>query len=245
MPAAAGAPDGPLDGDEPTYPSATRSLLHLAVLLVAVVAGTLLVRAYVVAPFSIPSGSMEDTLRPGDRVLVDRLSLHWRGVHRGEVVVFDGTEAFGSLDHGGTTDYVKRVIGLPGDHVVCCDAQGRVTVNGTALREQGYLHPGDAPSETHFDVRVPAGELWVMGDHRSTSLDSRAHLGDPGGGFVPEDRLIGRVLLVVWPWHRLGHEADGTDAPQAGGAVAVAAPGRDVGCQPRQPSRAGTGGRAT
>jgi signal peptidase I len=206
----------------------------LAVVVVLVVVATLLVRAYVVAPFAIPSGSMENTLRPGDRVLVDRLSLHWRAVHRGDVVVFDGTEAFGSLDHGGTTDYVKRVIGLPGDRVACCDAAGRVTVNGVPLDESHYLYPGDAPSRVRFDVRVPPGDLWVMGDHRATSLDSRAHLGDPGGGFVPESRLIGRVLVVVWPWHRVGTTAR---------AAAEAVP-RDVGFAARQPSRAGTGGLA-
>jgi signal peptidase I len=147
---------------------------------------------------------MENTLRPGDRILVDRLSYRLHGIRRGDVVVFDGTEAFGSLNGGGTTDYVKRVVGLPGDRVVCCDERGRIEVNGSPLDESSYLHPGDDPSALRFDVRVPADRLWLMGDHRSDSLDSRAHLGDPGGGFVPVDKVLGRVLVVVWPLDRLG-----------------------------------------
>jgi signal peptidase I len=176
------------------------------VLLVAVVVVvTSLVRSFVVAPFSIPSGSMEQTLQVGDRILVDRLSYRFHDVRRGDIVVFDGTEAFGRLGNGpGETDYVKRVIGLPGDHVVCCDEHGRITVNGTPLAETRYLYPGDDPSELKFDEIVPAGRLWLMGDHRSDSLDSRAHLGDPGGGMVPIDKVVGRVMGVVWPLNRLG-----------------------------------------
>ena len=96
---------------------------------------------------------------------------------------------------------MKRVIGVGGDRVQCCDASGRLTVNGVPLDEP-YLYPGDVPSRDAFDVVVPAGKLWVMGDHRSISQDSRAHLGDPGGGFVPEDRVIGRAFAVVWPFGR-------------------------------------------
>ncbi len=201
--------------------------LDLAVLLVLAVLATWLVRSYLVAPFSIPSGSMENTLRPGDRILVDRLSYRLHDVRRGDAVVFDGTQAFGSLNGGGTTDYVKRVVGLPGDHVVCCDDQGRITVNGRPLDEGGYLHPGDDPSELRFDVRVPPDHLWLMGDHRSDSLDSRAHLGDPGGGFVPVDKVIGRVLVVVWPLDRFGSGA--------GAHVGFAA-------RPARPSAAGATG---
>jgi signal peptidase I len=177
----------------------------LVVLVLIVVMATLLVRAFVVAPFSIPSGSMENSLKVGDRILVDRMSYHFHGVRRGDVVVFDGTDTFGRLGNGkGETDYVKRVIGLPGDHVVCCDSHLRITVNGTPLHEERYLHPGDDPSDQRFDIKVPPGRLWLMGDHRSDSLDSRAHLGDPGGGTVPVDKVVGRVLVVVWPLDRLG-----------------------------------------
>ena len=83
---------------------------------------------------------------------------------------------------------------------MCCDAQGRITVNGVALDESSYLYPGNKPSDEPFDVPVPEGKLWVMGDHRAASSDSRAHLGDPGGGFVPIDRVIGRAFAVIWPF---------------------------------------------
>jgi len=96
-------------------------------------------------------------------------------------------------------DFIKRVIGVPGDHVVCCDSQGRITVNGVPLSED-YLFPGDAPSEQDFNVTVPAGRLWVMGDHRSSSSDSRYHTGDPGGGTIAIDRVVGRAFVVVWPF---------------------------------------------
>jgi signal peptidase I len=94
---------------------------------------------------------------------------------------------------------IKRVIGLPGDTVACCDAQGQVTVNGIPLSEQSYLYPGDAPSEQRFNIVVQPGRLWVMGDHRSISDDSRDHEGDPGGGTIPENAVIGRAFVIIWP----------------------------------------------
>jgi signal peptidase I len=108
----------------------------------------------------------------------------------------------------GQTDFVKRVIGVPGDHVVCCNAQGLLTVNGTALHETSYLYPGEkpdnAPSEPagHFAITVPRGRLWVMGDHRLDSEDSRMRRQDPGGGTIPESEVIGRAFLIVWPVSR-------------------------------------------
>jgi signal peptidase I len=210
--------------DAPSRAALLKPFRDLAVLVVLAVLATWLVRSFLVAPFSIPSGSMENTLQPGDRILVDRLSYRLHDVRRGDAVVFDGTEAFGSLNGGGTTDYVKRVVGLPGDHVVCCDDHGRLTVNGKSLEERDYLHPGDEPSELRFDVTVPAGHLWLMGDHRSDSLDSRAHLGDPGGGMVPVDKVIGKVWVVVWPLSRLG---DGAGA-HVGFATSRAAGGRST-----------------
>lgn len=177
-----------------------------------------LIRAFLVQSFVIPSGSMEPTLMVGDRVLVSRIDYRGGSVQRGDVVVFDGSGVFdpepaparstlAGVGRGiakafgvpvGSKDYVKRVIGLPGDRVVCCDAEQRITVNGTPLTEP-YVAPDDTPSDVRFDITVPEGRLWVMGDHRSDSADSRAHLGDPGGGMVPLTNVVGRVVAVWWP----------------------------------------------
>jgi signal peptidase I len=102
----------------------------------------------------------------------------------------------------GQTDFIKRVIGVPGDHVACCNASGDVTVNGVALHEQSYLFPGNPPSLQQFSITVPPGRLWVMGDHRSVSWDSRGHMDDPGNGTIPESMVIGRAFMIVWPASR-------------------------------------------
>ncbi len=186
----------------------------------------LLITTFVAKPFSIPSGSMEDTLQIGDRILVNRLVYHTRPIERGDVVVFDGADSFAPMSEvphrnplsaavawvgqslgvmaPDSTDFVKRVIGVGGDRVACCSPSGNVTVNGVELDEFPYLFAGDAPSMQDFDVVVPEGMLWVMGDHRSNSADSRAHMGDPGGGFVPESKVVGRAMTVLWPLGRLG-----------------------------------------
>lgn len=204
------------------------SWLVLAVVAIAVM---MVVRAFLVQSFYVPSGSMEPTIQPGDRILVNKLDAG-SGLRRGDVVVFDGTTTFAAADltprqdHGfvgrtlsgaasllgielGEQDFVKRVVGLPGDHVVCCDNQGRLTINGVSVVEP-YVHAGDVPSDLTFDVTVPAGRLWVMGDHRSDSADSRAHLGDPGGGTVRVSDVIGRASATYWPLSRVG----GFDTPR-------------------------------
>ena len=193
-------------------------ILVVIALLLAVV-----IKTYAIQAFFIPSGSMENTLEINDRVLVNKLVYDVRGIHRGDIVVFNGD---GSWDPGTAprdTNFVvkfaqgfasmfgfgrpgdiliKRVIGLPGDKVACCDAQGRVTVNGVPLTEQSYLYPGDTPSEIRFNIVVPPGRLWVMGDHRLISDDSRNHLGQPGGGTIPENAVIGRAFVIIWPISR-------------------------------------------
>ncbi|MFF0303696.1 signal peptidase I [Streptomyces sp. NPDC004562] len=173
--------------------------------LLLVLVGVLLLNLFVVRPFEIPSGSMEPALRIGDRVLVNKLAYRFdAGPRRGDVVVFDGTGYFGDAD------YIKRVVGVGGDHVVCCDKEGRIQVNGRPVDESAFVHPGDRPSAVRFDVVVPDGRLFVLGDHRGASSDSRDHLGSPGGGMIPVDDVIGRAEAVVWPadhWTRL-HRPD-------------------------------------
>jgi len=208
--------------DAPETPHARRpSATHVLVLVLVAACAVVLVRALLVQSFVVPTASMEPTVAAGDRVIVSRV-VRWFGeVHRGDVVVFDGAGIFGpptpeprnglaALGRGlasavgvpvGRQDYVKRVIGLPGDRVACCDDRGAVTVNGVALTEP-YLAAGTAPSEASFDVQVPADKLWMMGDNRGDSADSRAHLGDHGGGMVPVDRVVGTVVAVWWPLDR-------------------------------------------
>jgi signal peptidase I len=196
--------------------------VELPLLVIFALILALLIKTFIVQAFYIPSASMEDTLLIGDKVLVNKLVYDFRPVHRGDIVVFNGegswdpaplapapplqrlwdsiTGLFGTAP--GVHDYIKRVIGIPGDHVACCDAHGRVTVNGVALNEKSYLYPGDSPSTSSFHVTVPPGQLWVMGDHRSVSYDSRGHMGDPGGGTIPEGKVVGRAFLIVWPVSR-------------------------------------------
>ncbi|MFD3326018.1 signal peptidase I [Streptomyces sp. NPDC058701] len=184
---------------------------------------------FVVQPFLIPSRSMEPAFEVGDRVLVNKLAYRFGdGPRRGDLVVFDGTGSFvperpegspiGGALHGAASalglaepsdsDFVKRVVGVGGDDVVCCDADGRMRVNGVALDEP-YLYPGDAPSQVPFRIVVPLGTLWVMGDHRSQSRDSRDHLGQPGGGMVPVENVIGRADWIGWPVSRWGSAGGG------------------------------------
>lgn len=185
-----------------------------------------LVREVVVQSFMIPTQSMEPTLRVGDRVLVSRWAYRNAEVQRGDVVVFDGSGIFTSSTRAsndvvagvrrlaeavglpsGRRPFAKRVIGMPGERVSCCDDQGRITVDGVPL-DEGWVAPGQAPSTVEFDIVVPDGRLWVMGDNRANSADSRAHLGDPGGGTVPLDRIVGRVVAVYWPLSRFGSTTD-------------------------------------
>jgi len=186
------------------------------------------IKTFAVQAFYIPSPSMENTIMPGDRVLVNKFSP-WFGAQpqRGQIVVFEdpGGWLSGSEQSSGSTnpiirgvkgaftfvgllpgqqDLIKRVIGLPGDVVKCCDAQGRITVNGVPLSESDYLYPGAAPSEQSFDVTVPPGHIWVMGDNRGDSADSRYHMNNGSDGTVPIDDVVGHAFVLIWPPNRVG-----------------------------------------
>ncbi|MBB3080518.1 signal peptidase I [Streptomyces violarus] len=177
----------------------------------------LLLSTFVLRPFQIPSGSMERGLRIGDRVLVNKLAYRFGAQpQRGDIVVFDGTGYFGHAD------YIKRVVGVGADRVVCCDKEGRIQVNGRPVDESGFLYPGDSPSTVAFDVVVPDGTLFVLGDHRGDSSDSRDHLGSPGGGMIPVGDVIGRADWIVWPF---GH-ATRLQRPDAYAPVPAPAAGR-------------------
>ena len=187
---------------------------------------SVLIKTFLVQAFYIPSGSMENTLLVNDRVLVNKLADKPDEIHRGDVVVFrdpggwlagpgeqvqdggvrgairKGLVFVGLAPAAGEEDLIKRVIGVGGDKVVGKD--GKLSVNGVELAEP-YVYPGDRPTETQFSVTVPKGMLWVMGDHRSVSEDSRAHAEQPGSsGFVPVSDVVGRAFTIVWPVDRTG-----------------------------------------
>lgn len=196
-------------------------LREFPILVVVALLVSLIIKTFFVQFFYIPSGSMETTLEIKDRVAVNKVPFLSHTIHRGDIIVFhdpdhwlpdpvastepyiiaklkDGLIALGVLPNPAKQHLVKRVIGVAGDHVVCCDNNKRITVNGIPLNEP-YIYKGDNPSDMNFDVVVPAGKLWVMGDHRGASADSRYHLDDINKGFVPVSMVVGRVVAVIWP----------------------------------------------
>jgi signal peptidase I len=211
----------PAKAPKPTRPFWVEAVVLLVIAAVIAVG----VHSFLFQAFFIPSGSMENTLLKGDRVIVNRLSYKVGHVQRGQIVVFSGVDSWtpeGSVippsnpvlrefskvgsylgfAPSGEQDFIKRVIGIPGDHVVCCNAAGQITVNGKALTEH-YLYPGSDNRTLPFDIVVPPGRLWVEGDHRNDSADSRSHTGLPGGGTIPINKVIGRAFVIVWPFSRL------------------------------------------
>ncbi|WP_432546465.1 signal peptidase I [Kineococcus sp. SYSU DK004] len=221
------------------------SVVKETVLVVAVaLVVSLVVKTFLFQAFYIPSQSMEETLRIGDRVVVSKLTPGPFDLHRGDVVVFadpggwltpsppvergpvgtvvaEALTFVGLLPEESDEHLIKRVVGVPGDHVVCCEADGRLTVNGEPVDEGAYLEAGTAPSAEEFDVVVPDGMLWVMGDNRDESADSRYNRDKPYDGFVPVDLVVGRAYTVVWPvqhWSWLSTPTAFDGVPAAGDA---------------------------
>lgn len=197
-------------------------LKELPVLVVVALVVSLFIKTFVVQFFYIPSGSMENTLQIKDRVAVNKIPFISKGINRGDVVVFRdpnnwlpeivdyGTNkyvskvksalvAVGVLPNPAKQYLVKRVIGVAGDHIVCCTKNDKLSINGVEVTEP-YIYAGNKPSEMSFDVTVPAGKIWVMGDHRGASADSRYHQEDINKGFVPVSKVTGRVVAVIWPF---------------------------------------------
>lgn len=218
-------PDGDVAADEADEPdeaeprkrSMLRSFLtESVVVLVAALVLSLVIKTFFAQAFFIPSISMENTLLVGDRLVVNKLAPGPFDLDRGDVVVFLDPGGWlppaehnlspaeqvltwiGILPEHADEHLIKRIIGLPGDHVVCCDADGLITVNGEPIDEP-YLMPGAVPSTRTFDVVVPEGHLWVMGDNRAHSADSRVNTASVGGGFVPIRNVVGTAFVIVWP----------------------------------------------
>lgn len=212
------------DGEESAGQRASgmgRWLAETAIIVVSALILSALVRAFLVQAFYVPSASMEDTLAISDRLIASKITTDRGGVSRGEVVVFkdpgdwlpdppppaDGWRGavqaaltfVGLLPSDSGRDLVKRVIAIEGDRIACCDADGRIMLNGSSLNEDYIIGP---TNQVLFDVVVPPGGVFVMGDNRGNSRDSRYHL-EVADGAVPVDDVVGRVVLVIWPLNRI------------------------------------------
>ena len=216
---------------EPDSPRKKRGIAifirDLLIIFVVALLISFLIKTFLVRSFYIPSGSMESTLLVNDRIIVNQLEPGLIPISRGDVVVFrdpggwlppqapieqnpivaalDWTMSVVGLSAPDSNDHlIKRIIGLPGDHVVCCNALGQMSVNDVPLQEPYIRLPvgQTSASKDAFDVVVPDDSLWVMGDNRYDSLDSRYHPDTPGKGFVPMDNVVGRALVISWPMNR-------------------------------------------
>src|SRR5918993_1904729 len=205
-------------------------LRDVVIIVLVAVLVSFLVKTFLVRSFYIPSGSMESTLMVNDRILVDEITPRFGGYGHGDIVVFrdpggwlpvsndpprspiveavDWTLSLVGLSAPDSDDHlVKRIIGMPGDRVVCCNTIGQITVNGVPIDERAYLKLPNAESPASaddFDVVVPEDRLWVLGDNRYSSKDSRYNTEQPGKGFVPVANVVGRAFLITWPLNRFG-----------------------------------------
>ena len=200
-------------------------LKELPVLVIVALVVSLFIKSFLVQFFYIPSGSMENTLQIKDRVAVNKIPFISDNIKRGDVVVFRDPDNWlpeiidystnqyitkaksalvtvGVLPNPAKQYLVKRVVGVGGDRVVCCTKEGNLTINGVEVIEP-YIFAGNKPSEMNFDVTVPKGKLWVLGDHRGASADSRYHQEDINKGFVPLSKVSGRVVGVIWPFKNI------------------------------------------
>ncbi|ASY15783.1 signal peptidase I [Candidatus Planktophila sulfonica] len=200
-------------------------LREFPILIIVALAVSLLIKTFLVQFFYIPSGSMENTLQIGDRVAVNKLPFISKTINRGDVVVFrdpanwlpepyeasgnkilgkvkDGLVTVGILPNPAKQYLVKRVIGVAGDKVICCD-NGKLTINGKETSEP-YIFAGNKASDLDFNITVPEGKIWVMGDHRGSSADSRYHQDDVNNGFVPVSKVTGQVFATIWPIKSVG-----------------------------------------
>jgi len=196
-------------------------LREVPIIVVSALVVSILVKTFLIHFFFIPSGSMENTLKIGDRIAVNKLANFFTDIKRGEVVVFkdpanwlgqapgetgskpvvaikNALVTVGILPDPAKQYLIKRVVGVGGDKVICCDAKGRLSVNGISINEP-YIFSGNKPSDSTFNITVPKGFIWVMGDHRGASADSRFHTDDIHKGMVPLPDVVGRAFVTVWP----------------------------------------------
>ena len=201
-------------------------LREFPILIIVALAVSIVIKTFLVQFFYIPSGSMENTLQINDRVAVNKVPFIGKSIKRGDVVVFrdpdnwlpepyvgdqnkfiakikDAFVAVGVLPNPTKQYLVKRVIGVAGDKVECCSKDKKLMINGVEIDEP-YVFAGNTASDTNFNVTVPAGKIWVMGDHRGASADSRFHQDDINNGMVPNSKITGKVVGIIWPIKNLG-----------------------------------------
>jgi signal peptidase I len=197
----------------------------LVFVFVAALVLAILLKQFIFSPFLVPSGSMENTLKPGDRIIANKTAL-WGGVHRGDIVVFYDKEGWlssstlaqeaaqqkedenfftpflkfvGLVPENGDSFLVKRILGMPGDHITCKGGDNPLYINGVELKSEPYIKTGTHASSREFDITVPEGKIWVMGDNRDNSADSRYHMTEDSKGFVDISEIVGTVPLIIFP----------------------------------------------